>query len=105
MIQLYPYKDEPTFIVGKPACKDALAYHYEYDGAPYRVVVELDFQNVPLIHVYERDDVTVKYTTDTSRNLYQVFGRMEITEQELIDHCNEHLAILADFVFRRCGFQ
>lgn len=91
MIELHDYKKQPTLHVGKPICEKVLEYQFDYKGSNYRVEVELDNQNVPLICIFELDDKTVKYIGDSGKNLYLVFGKKEITEKELIRHCNEYL--------------
>lgn len=100
MFQLNDYKYEPTLIIGKPESKKVLEYRFEYQGDAYLVVVEIDFQNVPLIFLYELDDKTLKYAGDSGKNLYLVFNKMAITEDELIEHCNEFLIGIVDIAFR-----
>lgn len=97
--QLNDYKHEPTFHTGKPQCKKLLDYRFEYQGNSYLVEVELDYQNVLLIYLFELDDNTVKYAGDSGKNLYLVFGKMTITENELIEHCNEWLMGIIDIAF------
>ncbi|WP_028393946.1 hypothetical protein [Bacillus cihuensis] len=96
MIQLNNYKYEPTIHIGKPKCEKVLEYRFEYHGDDYLVEVELDYQNVPLIYLFELDDNTVKYVGDSGKNLYLVFDKMAITENELIEHCNEWLIGIVD---------
>lgn len=91
MILLHDYKYEPTLHIGKPECEKVLEYYFNYQDSNYLVEVELDYQNVPLICIFELDDKTVKYIGDSGKNLYLVFGKKEITEHELIKHCNEYL--------------
>lgn len=38
-------------------------------------------------------------TTRSGSNLYLVFNKMEITEDELIKHCNEYLIEKIDIIF------
>lgn len=100
MIQLNDYKYEPTFHIGKPKCEKVLEYRFKYQGDSYLVEVELDYQNVPLICIFELDDSTVKYVGDSGKNLYLVFDKMAITENELIEHCNKWLIGIAEFAFK-----
>lgn len=99
MYQLNDYKYEPTLIIGKPKSEKVLEYRFEYQGDAYLVDIEIDFQNVPLIFLYELDDNTLKYAGDSGSNLYLVFRKMEITEVELIKHCNEYLIKNNDIIF------
>jgi len=100
MFQLNDYKYEPTLIIGKPKSEKVLEYRFEYQGDAYLVDVELDFQNVPLIFLYELDDSTLKYAGDSGKNLYLVFNKMVITKDELIKHCNEYLMGIVDIAFK-----
>lgn len=99
MIHLNDYKNEPTLIIGKPKCEKLLEYRFEYQGAGYLVEVELDYQNVLLICLFELDDNTVKYAGDNGENLYLVFNKMTITEKELIEYCTECLIGIVDIIF------
>ena len=77
-----------------------LEYRFYYQGSAYLVEVEIDYQNVPLICLFELDDNTVKYVGDSGKNLYLVFNKMAITENELIDHCNAYLMGIVDIAFK-----
>lgn len=99
-IQLNDYKYEPTLIIGKPECVKVLEYRFNYQGGDYLVEVEVDFQNVPLISLFDLDDNTVKYVGDSGKNLYLVFNKMEITDKQLIEHCNEYLMGIVDVAFK-----
>lgn len=100
MIQLNGYKTKPTFHLGKPKCEKVLEYRFNYRGEQYLVEVELDYQNVPLIYLFELDDRTVKYVGDGGKNLYLVFDKMTITENELVEHCNKWLMEIVDIAFK-----
>lgn len=100
MIQLYDYKFEPTIHNGKPKFDKVLEYRFMYQSNNYLVKVEIDYQNVPLIYLYELDDITIKYVGDSGKNLFLLFNRMAITEKELIEHCNEWLMGVADSIFK-----
>lgn len=100
VIKLNDYKLEPTFMVGQPECEKVLEYRFTYQDNSYLVEVELDFQNVPLICLFELDDCTVKYAGDNAENLFLVFNKMEITENELIHYCNKWLMEVAHVAFQ-----
>ncbi|EOR21632.1 hypothetical protein A499_22332 [Niallia nealsonii AAU1] len=99
MIQLNHYKYEPTLHTGKPQCEKVLEYRFAYEGNSYLVEVELDYQNLLLICLFELYDITVKYAGDSGENLYLVFDKMTITENELIKYCNEWIRGIIGIVF------
>ncbi|WP_350303364.1 hypothetical protein [Bacillus pumilus] len=90
-VYLNDYKKEPKEILGKPDSEKVLEYRIVLQGHNYLVSVELDNENVPLITLYELDDNTIKCVGDSGENLFLLFNKMEITDNELINHCNEWL--------------